>query len=109
MAVTVTRVRPGAPTGARDEQGNPVLTASTETELEVLAFAPAASEETVEAFGPEVVDAGTLYDRNPIDLTASDLVIINGATYQVEGHVRPWRSPYNPVADGDEVLVRRAS
>ena len=108
MSVTVTRIRQASATGEYDEQGNPILGTPVSSSLTVFAFAPAVSEEIVEAFGERVVDGGTLYDHSPIDLVKTDLVVINGDTFHVEGHVREWRSPYTPVADGDEVLVRRA-
>lgn len=106
--MTITRIRQGAATGSYDEQGNPTYGAAVSSSLTVFAFAPAVSDEIVESFGAQVIDGGTLYDHSPIDLVKTDLVVINGDTYQVEGHVREWRSPYTPVADGDEVLVRRA-
>lgn len=106
--MTLTRIRQGAPTGSYDEQGNPTYAASASSSLTVFAFAPAVSDEIVEAYGAQVIDGGTLYDHDPIDLIKTDLVVIDGNTYQVEGHVREWRSPYTSVADGDEVLLRRA-
>lgn len=109
MALTITRIRQGEPTGGRDEQGNPILGPSVPASIEVLAFAPAVSDETAEAFGTQVIDAGTIYNRADLDLIPGDIVIIRGDEYQVEGNIRDWESPYNPVADGVEILVRRAS
>ena len=109
MALTITRIRPGAPTGDYDEQGNPVPGSPSSTLIEVVAFAPAVSDETAEAFGAQVIDAGTIYGPVGLDLRPGDTVVVRGDLFQVEGNVRDWFSPYNSSVDGVEVLVRRAS
>lgn len=105
----VSRIRSGAPTGEYDDQGNPVVGAAVTEPVEIVAFAPQVSEETAEAFGTQVLDAGTVYADRDTDIRPSDLLVVRGNTWQVEGNPRDWLSPYPLARDGLEILVRRVS
>jgi len=109
---TVTVTRQGVPSGAYDEQGNPVLSAPSTFTIEGVAPAPGTREEQQEPFGPRSTNAFTLYRRGDLDLRADDLVTIRGvAGWQVVADATSvdWVNPYTASFVGSVAEVRRAS
>lgn len=105
---TITVVSPGAPTGAYDEQGNPVIGADVTANVVIKAFAPAVSAETAETFGKQTISGGTVYAFPGAVFGPSDRLIIRGVAYQVEGEHGDWVALNEGGPDGVVVAVRRA-
>lgn len=115
---TITVTRKGVPTGADDEQGNPVIGPDTTFDIDYVALAPSAgvsgagaSDETAAAYGAVVVTGFTLFLPYGTVLHASDRITIRGVEgWQVEGDTEAtgWRNPFNGLTPGSVVSVRRA-
>ena len=106
----VTRVTPGAATGAFDAQGNPVLSADISTSILIKAFAPRfADGESAEAEGVRVISGGVVYGYRGTALTPADRLTIRGLVYQLDGEAGDWLSPYPNSPEGIEFMVKRAS
>lgn len=71
------------------------------------AIAPRTSEASVESDRPAVIVGITVYGPT-VALDSDDQLIIDGATYNVEGHPGAWRSPFTGWAPGMEVAAVRA-
>ena len=107
--ITVHRL--GEPTGARDDQGNPVLGPATTFTIDGVAVAPTSSDEMAEEFGPRGVNGYTLYLPYGSDLRTTDTVTVRGESgWQVEGEARvvAWQNPYSGNRPGSVAVVRRA-
>lgn len=109
MGEQVTRIRPGVVSGGYDEQGYPVRDEPVSAFIEIRAFSPQVSDETAEAFGAQVIDAGTVYADRGTDIRPADKLVIRGGTWQVEGNARDWANPFSGRPAGLEILVRRVS
>lgn len=109
LGETVTRYRSGAPTGADDEQGNPIYGPDVTATIPIKRFAPQVPDETAEAFGSQVIEAGTIYGFRGTDLRASDRVLIRGDMWQVHGEPADWKSYSSYAPDGCVILVKRVS
>lgn len=111
MRGEIVRVRRlGAPTGAYDDQGNPVLASSTEFAVDGAALAPIGADETAQEFGPQVITGYQCYFRSELALLPSDeLQIRDEWGWQVDGLVGDWVSPYAVAHRGVEFRVRRSS
>lgn len=108
---TVTGARLGAPTGAYDEQGEPVLGAPTAFTITDVAVAPAVTTESPQAMGLWVVTGYTLYCPPGTSLRPTDVLTIRGVDgWQVDGDsmVADYRNPFDGRARGVVVSVRRA-
>lgn len=92
---TITILRPGAPTGAFDDQGNPVLGPGSEISSDGWAAAPATSAETPEPFALQVIVGYVLYKRDVVeDVRETDRIRVRGDVWAVAGQVGEWVSPY---------------
>src|SRR5690606_3114421 len=101
---TVTVTRLGGPTGADDEQGNPIIGPDTTFDIDDVAVAASGSAgggntiENVAAYGPVVITGYTLFLPSGTVLLASDRLTIRGVSgWQVEGDASAgqWTSPFS--------------
>lgn len=106
---SVTILRDGAPTGATDAQGNPVIGPDVETVSTGWGVAPRAGAETAEPFGQQSIDGLTLYKRDPVDIRSTDRVIVRGQTWNVDGDIGDWVSPYDGLRRGGVVNLKKVS
>jgi len=106
---SVTVVRDGAPTGGTDAQGNPEIGPDVETTTGGWGVAPRAGAETAEPFGQQSIDGLTLYKRDPADVLSTDRVIVRGKTWQVDGDIGDWVSPYDGARRGVVVNLKKVS
>lgn len=87
--VPVIRVR--AADGGVDQYGEPIPGAEERTALSPALYAPGGSSEPVQAGTAAVVSEPSLYWRgHHPDVLASDLLIVDGITYRVEGSPARW-------------------
>lgn len=109
--ITLTVTRKGAPTGADDEQGNPVVGPDTNFPITVRAVAPNPSEETSGDAGANVITGYRIFGYKSLPaLLPSDRLIIRGFPgWQVEGEVGLWESAFGTDRGGTEFVVRRSS
>lgn len=93
---TVTRLRATTSIDGRGSQVRDWLNASTEI-IENVLVAPAAAGESHDN-GREAVNRGwELFGLTSIDLLATDRVLIDGATFEVDGEPERWNSPWGGV------------
>lgn len=110
---TVTVTREGAPNGAFDVQGNPVVAASTSFAVSDVAVWEVESDETPAQPGV-LVTTGLKLALPPTcpTLFASDRFTVRGSEgYQLVGETAAtvWRNPFDGGSRGFVVTVRRAS
>ena len=72
------------------------------------AIAPRTSAERVDSRSPAVITGLTVYGPR-VTLKASDRLVINGDTYEIDGVPGDWSSPFTGWQPGIEVAVVRAS
>jgi hypothetical protein len=72
------------------------------------AIAPRTSAERVDSRSPAVITGLTVYGPL-VAIKATDRLVINGDTYEVEGVPGDWSSPFTGWQPGIEVAVVRAS
>lgn len=101
---TVT-VLPGSTT---DQYGDPVPSARTGSTIDGCAIAPRMSTEPPERGRQGVVVGLTVYAPAGSDIISTDLLMIRGLTYVVDGEPAEWSSPFTGWTPGLEVAVRRA-
>jgi hypothetical protein len=106
---TIQRVRQGAPTDETDVQGHPILGFATSTNILIKAFSPAGSNDSEADFGNVSISGGTVYGYRGTDIRDSDLLVIRGVAYHVDGEIGDWKSPYAGAPDGIQFAVKRAS
>lgn len=109
---TITVTREGAPTGAYDAAGNPVLSASVDSPITDVGVAPLTPQESIEIFGAMNIGGYTLYLPEDADLRSTDSITVRGEPgYQVQGDAGlvEWRSPFTGWNPGQVAIVRRAS
>ena len=107
MTETITRVRPGEPTGDKDAFGKDILGPPSEVEIAGAWFAPGGTSEPVEIGRAPVIMEPTLYFRDQWpDITERDQVRVRGLLYDVEGVPADWRHEGGP--GGLVVTLRRA-
>lgn len=92
-----------------DRYGNPVY-ALVDTVLEQRAgFDPGGSREPVEVGRTQTVTTPKLYFRKQYpDLVKTDLVIVRGLAFVIEGDPADWKSPYGSTVGGLVVELKRA-
>lgn len=107
MVETATILR--AADGGSDRYGNAVedWADATETEVEVLGWAPRGDSEERADGRQGGVDTGVLYVPSGTDVTTTDRVLFRGVTYRVDGTPTDWRNPYTGSTPGLEVNLRR--
>lgn len=90
---SVTRIRPGDPTGT-DAFGKPIPGPDVELVIDGALVAPAGSSEVLtEAGRVPIVTQTTIYFRDAWpDITAADRVRVRGVVFQVDGVPADWRS-----------------
>jgi hypothetical protein len=72
-------------------------------------FDPGGSREPVEVGRTQTITTPKLYFRRERpDLTPSDIVIVRGVPYEIEGDPADWRSPYGSAVGGLVVELKRA-
>lgn len=109
---TVTVTREGAPTGADDEQGNPIIGAPSVSTVDAIAVAPLEPQESAELFGPENEGGYRLFLPTGTGLRSTDRITVRGEPgFQVWGDAGlvGWVSPFTSWAPGEVAVVRRAS
>lgn len=109
---TITVSRPGAPTGAYDEIGNPILAPASTFTVEGVGVAPLTPQESAELWGPDNRGGYALYMPYGSELESTDLVTVRGETgFQVQGaaDLVQWRSPFTGWEAGAVAVVRRSS
>lgn len=108
---TITVTVPGAPTGAFDAKGNPVLGASVVSTIDDVGVAPLAGVETAEVQGDVSVNGFTLFLPYGSVLPANAVVTVRGAQWPVEADATQgdWVSPFDGWAPGTVATVRRVS
>lgn len=89
-----------------DSQGNPTHT-TTETPVEHCAFAPTGSSEDVATFGTRAITGGTVYAPTGTEFLPSDVLVIRGMTFTVDGESGQWTNPFSGTGRGVEVAVKR--
>lgn len=99
---SVTLVRKGAPTGAYDSQGYPVISADSELLSRGWKVAARSSAESALNFGQVVVTGITIYNRAQVEVLTTDGVKVRGESWAVDGDVAAWRN-------GVIVNLKRAS
>ncbi len=91
-----------------DSQGNPTYT-PTDTPIEGCAFAPTGSSEDVATFGTRAITGGTVYAPTGTVFLPSDVLVIRGMTFTVDGETGQWTNPYSGTGRGVEVAVKRGA
>lgn len=91
-----------------DSQGNPKYV-TTETPIERCAFAPTGSTEDVATFGTRAITGGTVYAPTGTVFLPSDVLLIRGMTFTVDGESGQWTNPYSATGKGVEVAVKRGA
>lgn len=102
---TITIIRRGAKTG-EDSQRNPIYETS-EISVRGCAFAPGSSDEPTQPFGRRVFTGGTVYAPSGTVFKPSDVLIIRGEQWSIDGDAGQWTNPYSRRGRGVEVAVKR--
>jgi len=92
-----------------DRYNSPVY-GLVDTDLEErAAFDPGGSREPVEVGREQTVTTPKLYFfKTWPDLTASDLVVVRGVEYRIEGRPADWKSPFGSTLGGLVVELKKA-
>lgn len=109
---SITVTRPGVPTGAYDELGNPILSDGSTFTVNNVAVAPLTPQESAELWGADNNGGYTLYMPFGTALESTDLVTVRQEPgFQVQGDASKvqWRSPFTGWEAGAVAIVRRAS
>lgn len=106
---TVTIIRKGAPTGAHDGQGNPVMAADSEIVSDGWAVSPRATGSTAESFGQETITGLSLYRRDEVTVFPTDKFSVRGTVWVVDGDLGRWVNPYADAFVGVVVNLKRQS
>lgn len=110
MTKAITVTREGAPTGDRDDQGNPVLGPDVTLTVVVRAIAPNLAEETTADSGVRLITGKRIYGYKDLVLLPTDRITIDGVPgWQVEGEPGLWESAFGTSRGGTEFVVRRSS
>lgn len=112
MSETIVITRAGEPTGGYDEQGNPLLGASTDIPIAAIAVAPLQGDETAEQSGPLSINGYTLYLPFGKEILSTDFVSVRGVggwQVQADASQADWASPFTDWTPGTVAVVRRAS
>jgi hypothetical protein len=102
---TITILRQGEST-SEDSQGNPIYP-TLEISVAGCAFAPRASDETLDVFGGRVLTGGTVYLPSGTEIRSSDVLVIRGERWLVDGDAGQWTNPFSRRGRGVEVAVKR--
>lgn len=94
-------------TGA-DRYGNPVYELVDVVLGETAAFDPGGSREPVEVGRTPTVTTPKLYFTQWPDLVKTDLVVVRGEVFQIEGDPADWRNPWGSDVGGMVVELERA-
>lgn len=100
-------IRRSVETG-EDAQGNPTYV-PTDTPVDNCAFAPTGSSEDVSTFGTRAITGGTVYAPSGTVFLSSDLLVIRGMTFTIDGETGQWTNPYSGNGRGVEVAVKRGA
>lgn len=93
MTETVIRRRP---TTAEDRYGNQVPSSWADTPITVIGLAPTGPDGEVYEPGRQAVVSGlTLYAEPGTDIDPNDRIVARGTTWEVDGDVGVWDSPYS--------------
>lgn len=101
----IQRIRP---TGTRDNKGNPP-TYSAPVELAGFIEAPGSSA-TIDTIGREGVTADlVIYKRGDpyVDVERTDLIVVDGTRYRIEGEIGRWKRGLSGRAGGTEIALAR--
>ncbi|MDP1793724.1 MAG: hypothetical protein Q8K63_06255 [Acidimicrobiales bacterium] len=101
-------VRLRAPAGPPDRYKNPTLDWANAARLEIpgCAVAPRLADEVRDNGRQAVIKGLTIYAPPKADVVATDRVECRGDTYDVDGDVAVWRSPFTGVEKGVEISLR---
>jgi hypothetical protein len=91
-----------------DKYGDTDAAAATSSLWGPCAVAPRTTAERVDSRSPAVITGLTVYGPR-VTLKASDRLVINGDTYEIDGIPGDWSSPFTGWQPGIEVAVVRAS
>lgn len=92
-----------------DRYGSPVYGLVDTVLPERAGFDPGGSREPVEVGREQTVTTPKLYFREQRpDLNKTDLVVMRGVEYQIEGDPADWRSPYGSTLGGLVVELKKA-
>ena len=105
----VTFESPGEPTGALDEQGNPVLGSPVLTVVPGWAVQPVTPEEDTASFGVAPVDGVLLFARSIVQVRSDGYVMVRGERFAVRQVAASWRSPYGTNQVGTVVAAERVA
>ena len=105
----VTFELPGAPTGAVDEQGNPVIGSPTLIVSEGWAVQPVTPAENTESYGVAPVDGVLLFARSIVQVRSDGYVMVRGERFAVRQVAASWRSPYGTGQVGTVVAAERVA
>lgn len=104
---TVTVRRPGSMT---DSYNNALPDWQNTTDHDEPGCAVSPSSSSEENAGRAAVIVGlALHAPAGADILSTDRVVVRGDTYEVDGEVGDWRSPFSGVAKGIEVALKRVS
>lgn len=106
VGVTITRVR--ATPGDRDAYGDPVASTEAATEISGAFTAPHQSDEPNERGRDGLIIELDLYVPAGTDLTAADLIEVDGARYSIEGQPGVWTNPLTGWQAGVVAALKRA-
>ena len=87
-----------------DEYGDP--TDSSDSESLDGYFAPTSTADIDLRGRAGSEQAGTVYVKSAVDLSAGDRLTIDGDVWEVDGDPKVWKSPYSTFV-GTEIAVRR--
>jgi hypothetical protein len=105
---TAITVRRGSP-GGFDPYGDPVPGSTTDTVIDGCAIAPRMSNEPTERGRQGIIVGLTVYAPAGSDILATDLILIGGVVYAVDGVPGVWVNPFNGAAPGVEFAVTMAT
>jgi hypothetical protein len=106
LPVTITVVRP---TWVEDAYGDLQPTGPpTFTDIEGCAVAPRSSSDVTEPARQGVLIGLTVYAPIGSDIQPTDRIDYDGNSFEIDGDIGKWRSPFSPIVDGIEFALRRA-
>jgi hypothetical protein len=91
-----------------DRYGNPTYTTTDVVLEERAAFDPGGTREPVEVGREPVVTTPKLYFTERPDLVSSDVVLVRGQAFTVQGDPADWRDPWGSAVGGLVVELQRA-
>jgi hypothetical protein len=102
---TVVRVRPLG----YDDNGDPIAGEPNRLAIDGCAVAPRSTSDITDRGRHGVIVGLSLFTPYGADIVHSDLLEVDGVTYEVDGEAGPWKSPFTQWEAGMEIALKRAA